>query len=464
MESNNTYKIVLYALLGLAWLTVFLLSRDKLRNGFLLFICTLGLGYRTYPVTERLRILPAELVVCLLVLLAASLKTRPRQARRSLPLWLWLLMPFWGLAWLTFGDDGNTWDVRLAEFRNFVLIVPVFLVTPVVLSRAGNWRAVVLTLLGVSTWLAGMGILEHFVPGIAHALPGFMGNSDPLVAGNFQRASFSFYGSPIAVFICVMVLPFSLVAWRWWPASWQRALTSAGAALQLEAIYISGYRSMWLLVALQMGLLIVVQKRYLLGGVLICLALGAYESLPAVTRERIESLGHILEGRPDEIDTSGQKRWTRAVDALNSAFTDPAGRGWASSGWVHSDFIQVAANQGLLAGVLFLGAYLASLGRLGWRNSAAPELGPLRLPLLLSFSAVGGILLYEGVQFLPQTVLPVWLVWALVETWLSQTALAPKPQARRSAISANLRSVSRRPKSLIRLATLRRSVVTCDAS
>lgn len=443
MEGNDTYKIVLYLLLGVGWLTVFALSRDKLRNGYILFICTLGLGYRTYPITKQLRLLPAELVLYLLVLLAATLKTRSRPTGMSLPLWLRLMIPFWGVAWLTLSDDGYTWDVRLAEFRNFVLIVPVFLVTPVVLSRAGSWRAVVLTFLGVSTWLAGMGTLEHFVPGIAQALPGFIGNSDPLVAGGFQRASFSFYGSPIAVFICVMALPLSFAAWGWWPKSWQRMLTLAAAVLQLVAIYISGYRSMWLLVALQAGLLVVMQRRFLLGIVLVCLALAAYESLPTHTRERIESLGHILEGRPDDIDTSGQKRWVRAVEAFRYALENPVGTGWASSGWVHSDFIQVAANQGLIPGLIFLGAYLAGLWRLGRRKNAAPELESLRLPLLLSFAAVGGILLYEGVQFLPQTVLPVWLVWVLVETWLSQTAPTPQPRKRRLRRFRRISAVAR---------------------
>lgn len=100
MESNNTYRIVLYGLLGLGWLAVFILSCDKLRNGFLLFICSLGLGYRTYPVTQQFRILPAELILWLLVVLAAGLKTRMK-----LPVWLWLMLPFWLLAWLTLSDE-----------------------------------------------------------------------------------------------------------------------------------------------------------------------------------------------------------------------------------------------------------------------------------------------------------------------------------------------------------------------
>jgi hypothetical protein len=64
------------------------------------------------------------------------------------------------------------------------------------------------------------------------------------------------------------------------------------------------------------------------------------------------------------------------------------------------------------------------------------ERAALGLPLFLSFAAVGGILLFEGVEFLPQTILPVWLVWALAEVWLKQASLPTgRPPARRVARS-----------------------------
>ena len=43
---------------------------------------------------------------------------------------------------------------------------------------------------------------------------------------------------------------------------------------------------------------------------------------------------------------------------------------------------------------------------------------------MLSFIAVGGLLALQGVEVLPQMMLPVWFVWSMVEIWLRQTAEA----------------------------------------
>jgi hypothetical protein len=420
MGENTYYKEVLYALLVLGGLGAFLGSRDKLRNGFLLFVCLLGLGYRTYPVTQVLRIIPAELVLCLLPFLSPA--NPENSAPGRLPRWVLLMIPFWLLAWLPSSE--RTWDERFSEFRNFVLLIPLYLSAPRVLATISGWRAVVLALTGVSVWISAMGLLEHLVPSVATALPGFMGNPNPFDAGGFQRASFSFYGSPIAVFICVMVLPLSLVSWQWWPTPKARIATVLGAILQLAAIYISGYRSIWLLAALQFGVIVLMKRQIVLGVLAVAVAFAGYQALPKETQDRLHSLGSVLQGRPDAVDTSGKKRWDRAQDSLAFAFEQPTGHGWAVSGWVHSDFLQVAANQGIVPGAIFLGAYLLTAIRLGRRTlvkTLPPDLAALPFPLFLSFVAVGGILLYEGVEFLPQTMLPVWLMWSLVDTLLWQT-------------------------------------------
>jgi len=59
--------------------------------------------------------------------------------------------------------------------------------------------------------------------------------------------------------------------------------------------------------------------------------------------------------------------------------------------------------------------------RLGFDGDDAQALG---LTLVLSFIAVGGLLLMQGVQVLPQMMLPVWFVWSLAENWLRQTSEA----------------------------------------
>ena len=94
---------------------------------------------------------------------------------------------------------------------------------------------------------------------------------------------------------------------------------------------------------------------------------------------------------------------------------------------MHSDFLQVAQNLGLIGGVIFLGGYFFTLLRLGRRilpEIRSSERGHLGLSLLLSFVAVGGLLAMEGVSVLPQTVLPVWFIWALTEVWLRKKAEA----------------------------------------
>jgi len=51
----------------------------------------------------------------------------------------------------------------------------------------------------------------------------------------------------------------------------------------------------------------------------------------------------------------------------------------------------------------------------------------LALTLLLSFIGVGSLLAMQGVQVLPQMVLPVWFVWSMVDIWLRQTAEVKEP-------------------------------------
>jgi hypothetical protein len=152
-------------------------------------------------------------------------------------------------------------------------------------------------------------------------------------------------------------------------------------------------------------------------------ALGGYQFVPK-TNERLTTGLSALQGNP--IDHSAQDRKLRAIDAINDSFDTPFGKGWSGAGWVHSDFLQVAANLGLIAGLVFLGGYIYTMMRLGRQLPASLRSGDgdLGLTLVLSFIAVGGLLLMQGVQVLPQMMLPVWFVWAMADLWLRQTSEA----------------------------------------
>jgi len=168
-----------------------------------------------------------------------------------------------------------------------------------------------------------------------------------------------------------------------------------------------------------------VKKHGVAVAVLFLVVVGAgYQFIPN-THERVVTGLAALQGAPT--DHSAQDRKERALDAFNEVIAHPFGNGWSSAGWVHSDFLQVAANLGLFAGLIFLGGYILTMLRIiqhmpTWLKTT-PQ-GELGLCLLLSFVGVGGLLAMQGVEVLPQLVLPVWFVWSMVDVWLRQTSAA----------------------------------------
>jgi hypothetical protein len=80
---------------------------------------------------------------------------------------------------------------------------------------------------------------------------------------------------------------------------------------------------------------------------------------------------------------------------------------------------------GLLAGFVFLGAYVFRL-RVVWAHTRVPgdegNHSNFGFGLLLSFGTAGWLLTTQNVLVLPQLALPVWLVWVFVEIWLKQLA------------------------------------------
>jgi len=403
------------------------------RWGFVLWVLTLALGYRTVELTRDLPIHPSEVLLWLLLVCVLMQRRLAASARLTFQVWLWMFIPFWVLAWWPMIGGGAPWAQMLNEFRNFVLLIPLIIVASVVLQQERYWRYLLLAFFFASSCIALMGILEYWFPEMDKLFPAFISNTKPsLSEEGFARAQFSFWGGPQATFICVLALPSCIVLAKWWPTWVKRGAVAIGLLLQVLAIYIGGYRSIWLV------LLVQVLTACLLGlkkhGVIVALlcfvvAFGGYQLVSLVPRTNERAISGIaaLQGHPT--DSSATNRQNRALGALSRTIEAPFGNGWSTAGWVHSDFLQVAANLGIVAGLIFLGGFLYTLVRLGRRilpNLKAGEHIDLGLSLLLSFVAVGGLLAMEGVSVLPQLVLPVWFVWALTETWLRQTVELPE--------------------------------------
>lgn len=395
--------------------------------GFVLWVLTLALGYRTLAVTPSLRIHPAEMLLWLLMIcLIVHRELMPNHI--GFPTWLWLFIPFCVLAWwpVIWGDA--PWDRMLNEFRNFALLIPLIILAPVVLARPKMWKYLVGVFFLVSTWIAVMGVIEYWFPSITEVFPAFIkdAKAEPTADG-FVRAQFSFWGSQSATFICALATPTAIILATWFRRSWQRISIAAAAVVQLVAIYIGGYRSVWLLVLIQalIALTFGVRRHGLvLAGLCLVVAVTGYQYIPN-SHERLMSGVAAFQGAP--VDHSALDRKERALDAVDRVMSSPLGGGWSSAGWVHSDFLQVAVNLGIIAALIFASGYLYTLFRLArrvlfLRFRHDPQQEHLGFALLLSFIAVGALLATQGVEVLTQLVLPVWFVWALVEVWLRQTS------------------------------------------
>jgi hypothetical protein len=399
-----------------------------IRFGLVLWVLTLALGYRTVEWTKDLRIHPSELLLWLLLICVLAQRRLVNQSRLSLPWWLWLFIPFWALGWWPLIAGDTPWDRMLNEFRDFLLLIPLMIVVSVVLRNERYWRALLVAFFVASTWIAVMGVVEYSFPNITDLFPAFIHAAKPeLTDEGFVRAQFSFWGGSQATFICVMALPLAFVLMTWWTRWYARIAIFIASALQILAIYIGGYRSLWAVLLVQVIIACILRlEKHGVAIALLCLVVGVagYQFIPNTTERAMTGIA-ALRGQP--IDHSAQDRKERALGALDQAIESPFGSGWSNAGWVHSDFLQVAVNLGIVPALIFLAGYLLTLQKLFGKTRQClrtREQGDFALALLLGFVAVGEHLAVQGVEVLPQMVLPVWFIWSLVDVWLRQRSEA----------------------------------------
>ena len=421
IEYGISYREVIITLMVLAALAAFAAGKRGLQLGFVFLVLTFAVGFRTMDVTPDLRIHPSELVLWGLLALPVVQRNK---VIVWLPLWLILFIPFWLWGWWPFITGEFKWEPMFSEFKNFIILIPLFFIAGSVLMEKSSWGVVLPAFYVVGAWIAAMGTLEYVYPGVKTLFPEFVTLALPIETGEgFQRARFSFWGSTDAVYLCVLALPIAGVVSEWWSTSWKRAVNVLIVAVMLCGVYISGHRNAWLMVALQFLAFAVVKKHYLLGIVVLFVFFSLYQFAPDSAKARFYSGTELITGQPVSTDSSGKKRWDRVTASLDNTLTHPLGRGWTAAGWVHNDFLQVAENLGILAGALFFGAYVFTLGRLWRQVRTAPLLREQRMlgiTLLLSFACAGIILATDANLELPQLILPIWFVWVMVEIWTRQ--------------------------------------------
>jgi len=419
------YFQILLAILGIAGIFIVVLGSRGIRIGYLVFVLTLALGYRTLDFGNLYQIHPAEALIWTLggLLVAERILTR-QSIQFRLPLWIWLSIPFWlwGL-WLGLQSERNIPNV-LIELRVFLFLLPLFFVTEFVLAEPKYWRFVILAFVGATFYIAVMGLVEVLFPQVQGLFGGYVSNVHSLITNEgFARAPFSFWGTEDAIFASVLGIPFLIFLWYVYPHTATRVLFILIFIVELLALYFSGHRDAWFFFASQIVILSTLLRRaswaFVILAFLILFVFIAPRIIPESALQRTMTI--VMAAQGEITDSSTEKRISRASNAVSAIIAHPQGSGWTSAGWVHSDFLQLAVNLGIAPGIVFFIGYCATLFYLVRQSWRAPPFSREHLfgtALVLAFLGVGGMLTVESTIVLIQLVLPVWLIWALVVSWL----------------------------------------------
>lgn len=415
-----TVVLIGIALLFLGWRGV--------KFSFLAWVGLIVLGYRRLGI-GGFQLHPMTVVmVGIAVVTFARITAIDRMPRSNagtgdlkLPPPLLLFALFWVWGWLRGLANGYSPGQMLNEALNVALLLPIFFVVRYIFRREALWKPTLGMFYAAGSYIGLFGLLEYVIPGFSSIVPfpGFTVSSALPTVGfdGFARATFSFWGAAAAAFICFLSFPMVVPLWGMTRSHTGRALLLIGLALQLTAIYIGGYRSLWVLTLL-VGIILSLRTQGLRAIPLLGFGFVVVITVISPSAEaRFQTLLAAVQGNYQ--DTSSIIRATRIDEAIDFIQRNPLGMGWNSVGWVFNDPLQIAGALGIFPCLIFLAWYGVTLVR-AWTLSHRHFHDRIMGGLFGCLLAVGSLFMTEGITFMTHVALPCWLVWALATTRLEQ--------------------------------------------
>ncbi len=401
-------------------------NRRGQRLGVLGLLLAFMWGYRTIEIDKPLSIHPIEIL--LWALWIKSLLIKP-SSRNPIPIWAFVLMIF-AIYGLFVGEIyGRDILVNISYFKNFFLLFPLFIVLDRYLISEKRLSELALYFVISISIISFFAVIEYYFPSLMILFPGFFSSEAVgYIAQGFQRAAFSFWGTPTAGHIIVSALPLMLFITKYYSFFRNYMVFTTILLLNLLALYIAGNRADWLtlilLIIIYLHLYVKVLKRswfpLLLGSIVVGITI-ITRFIGQSTKDRFMSGIVALQGKADyAADSSGYDRNMRIKHALQNILEHPWGTGWGGAGWVHSDFIQLTAELGVLPGIIFFSAYLNtyfSTLKLRSNTFIIQREKQNLVVLLMCFTSVGIMLLINGHYMLVQSGIPLFFIWVTLHVY-----------------------------------------------
>jgi len=417
-EEMFKFQLKLFIIIAL-FIFLYLLSISitaTLQKGFILWLVTFSIGFRHIYLTPQLKIHPSEVLIWLLFFSLLNAKFP-----KSIPLKIMVGVAIGCMGLLISLERWIPWDAAISEFKLFLVIIPVFYVTNTLVTNIKQWRDVLIILVIITSSICLLGIAEYYIPHTRGILIGdyFQEQEYILSSYKFKRAMFTFWGVGPAICIYLsIVFPLFISGAVIEKDRFYKNILLTGAILCGIGIFITGSRGGWTAAILSVTFYsLLSQKRKKL----IVLIIAAFYI--AVTCILPDSFFNTLFSAYDTenyYDTSALKRRARASDGIQLMRQSPfVGYGWGSSGWVHSDIIQIGANLGIPAMMLFLAWYLNCMRRL-YASTRDPTINNLKnkeyaYGLLAGLCAGLFHLFTQAVVVLAFLIIPLWFLLAAAE-------------------------------------------------
>ncbi len=351
-------------IIGIPPLLVWGMGRRRNYLFIFYFICiSFVIGQRTVYIGGYMRIVPAEVLLCLLALTCFFIRPQYSSQKAAVPLAATMLAVFCIPAiFLSAAQRFYEHNLSVSfEYAQMMwMAIPSFFVCHRLVQRMENIQNFILLLSMGALFLSFLALAEYFHFGFIKYFGGFIVKdaAEAFDVSGFRRLGATFWGGPMVAGYLILCFPLILAYWFNSRTMIQKILVGVSLVLSFLTIYFSGHRGLWVAFSMAMG------SYFLLKGIkgifVLILLIGIGVSLmPQSAKKRMETL------YGEKRDSSSVDREERAREAWEWIKQNPiVGNGWGASGLVHSDFLQLWADAGLGAMAAFLILWFQILRRL----------------------------------------------------------------------------------------------------
>ena len=418
------FKLIIFFITLLSIYHVSSSSANWLKKASLLFILMFAFGYRAINISNEITLHPIDIF-----LIFFWLRVAVSDFKTSLPIAIYFLLLFavWGL--INGFLSSYSFELVLLEFKGYILIYLIFTFVGVYYNHRLDFNIILLYYTLSISIVCFFGLIEYFFPNLIGFISSLynieMSTTLAENTDNFLRANFTNWGAATVGHIILLSIPFVFYLNKYNVKPKFKPLFLIVFLLEIISIYATGNRADWFALILMLLFYLFVYKSFSKRVfIYLILTFLGFSLLPVIAQllpdsalARFVSGITAIGGAADEaIDSSGFLRQQRIDLAWNILFDNPFGAGFGSSGWVHSDFLQFAANTGWLGGFLFIYFYFnIQISSIRTCKSSFIKVKDrdLLMTLIISNIGVGFNFMINGIYNLPQTAAPYFLLMAL---------------------------------------------------